>query len=655
MDPLPLPTVPQVKRSSSDVESPREGSQQSGDDDRTSWVYKRGYARKEPVEGGFRIHCLRDNCNKSFRTKDGSTSNIRRHLNKKHGKYELPKNNASTTSKSASRVSPKPVKTETNTGSGNSQNKLLELCLLSHIPFKAVDHPSFRSFLVKGSSNKKSEAKANRVSELILESIPDVFKKKIQEVKFLLQQQPHISITCNIWHSPYSDDFLSITSHFVDSNWRQREIMIGFENLNPSYTGFNLAHRVMQTLENFNITSKLFTITTDNSILMNDMIATIEEVSARQTGFTFSKSRQHILCLGQVIDSSAQAAISCSLGFASAEDPLLASQPISGSFPPGIYSPLAKICTAICVSKNVNENGNYIFELWQSFYQKRPILVADVIRRWSATYSMIGKVIDTYEEYNASCLLLELSDLQLTPADLIFLKDLHFFLKHFFVLTVFLSSSKFPTLNRTFRVYELLLKHLVENSSPGKPAHIVQAACQAHARLDKHFKNLHDKSSYSVALAMDPRLKYSFWRDTLEDATKAYMSIADVEMIWNTHIKVSSKDAPEAGQPDLFESFFAYNRKRTQDDLERYVTEELADNDLQSPSPELDYWRTSHEKFPALSIMAKKYLAIPAVSSPCEKVFSNAQLIIPDYLNRLRPTVIRECMLLESWLGQSYI
>lgn len=87
--------------------------------------------------------------------------------------------------------------------------------------------------------------------------------------------------------------------------------------------------------------------------------------------------------------------------------------------------------------------SHYLNGLWQDFYLKRPVLIGDVVVRWSSTYSMMGRVLGSIEEYNAACEMMEMSELQLSSElEIQNLQDHHVFLRPFYVLTVILANSK---------------------------------------------------------------------------------------------------------------------------------------------------------------------------------------------------------------------
>src|SRR6187399_605212 len=63
----------------------------------------------------------------------------------------------------------------------------------------------------------------------------------------------------------------------------------------------------------------------------------------------------------------------------------------------------------------------------------------------------------------------------------------------------------------------------------------------------------------------------------------------------------------------------------------------------------LDYWKLNNNRFPILSILARRYLAIPATSASIESTFSIGGNIITKSRNKLSSTTIKELILLKSW------
>ena len=63
----------------------------------------------------------------------------------------------------------------------------------------------------------------------------------------------------------------------------------------------------------------------------------------------------------------------------------------------------------------------------------------------------------------------------------------------------------------------------------------------------------------------------------------------------------------------------------------------------------LDFWKQNQYRFPILSTLARRYLAIPVSSGLIESIFSIGTNIITKSQNRLLPKTTKQLILLKSW------
>ena len=63
----------------------------------------------------------------------------------------------------------------------------------------------------------------------------------------------------------------------------------------------------------------------------------------------------------------------------------------------------------------------------------------------------------------------------------------------------------------------------------------------------------------------------------------------------------------------------------------------------------LEYWKNSSYKYPYLSILARRYLAILATLATIKSIFSVSNNIIIKPRNRLNLETVRMLLLLKSW------
>ncbi|KAL2757507.1 hypothetical protein ACRALDRAFT_1028469, partial [Sodiomyces alcalophilus JCM 7366] len=61
------------------------------------------------------------------------------------------------------------------------------------------------------------------------------------------------------------------------------------------------------------------------------------------------------------------------------------------------------------------------------------------------------------------------------------------------------------------------------------------------------------------------------------------------------------------------------------------------------------FWKNNAFKYPILSILARRYLAIPATSASIERIFSVTSNIISKNRINLYPNTVKEIILLKNW------
>ncbi|KAM0689944.1 hypothetical protein Q7P36_008710 [Cladosporium allicinum] len=95
-------------------------------------------------------------------------------------------------------------------------------------------------------------------------------------------------------------------------------------------------------------------------------------------------------------------------------------------------------------------------------------------------------------------------------------------------------------------------------------------------------------------------------------------------------------------------------------ELERYISDTLdltattldaAGKIIHEEIEPLRWWRERGEQlYPTLAIMAYDLFAMPAISSECERAFSNAKRLVTDERHRLKSEIIEADQCIKSWL-----
>ncbi|KAG2175335.1 hypothetical protein INT44_007823 [Umbelopsis vinacea] len=103
------------------------------------------------------------------------------------------------------------------------------------------------------------------------------------------------------------DPYLSITAHWIDNEWKKREVEIRFELMTGLHTGEYLAEVFVKLLDDYGLLKSIFTITCDNASNMTRMAEYIERVSIEHPEISFKAGEHKISCISHIINLSVQA------------------------------------------------------------------------------------------------------------------------------------------------------------------------------------------------------------------------------------------------------------------------------------------------------------------------------------------------------------
>jgi hypothetical protein len=100
---------------------------------------------------------------------------------------------------------------------------------------------------------------------------------------------------------------LAITVHWIDKDWNLHEALLDFKRLHGKHSGWNLAHDIFDTLDQYNIAEKLFCITTDNASNNGKAMKILSKLLKKYKNVDWKWKERHISCLNHVIDIGVQA------------------------------------------------------------------------------------------------------------------------------------------------------------------------------------------------------------------------------------------------------------------------------------------------------------------------------------------------------------
>lgn len=229
----------------------------------------------------------------------------------------------------------------------------------------------------------------------------------------------------------------------------------------------------------------------------------------------------------------------------------------------------------------------------------------------------------------------ELQDDKLTEDDWNDLVDIMRLLKPFKMLTILGEEcgTLYGSVGSILWGFDMLLEMLEKEREKSRPsdAPFQKALDASWGKLNKYY-NLTDKSSvYVVALMLDPRMKYEYfkrnWRvDWLEDAMRKMRSTFN-QYHSGEYTTTSATPMESQREEDSFNIHKLQfgDMEQGADELTRYldapvlVLVDEATNDTFDP---LEWWKGNAFEYPTLARIAFNVFSIPSMSVEPERVFS---------------------------------
>ena len=94
--------------------------------------------------------------------------------------------------------------------------------------------------------------------------VSKLYKEYMDLLRDDLATVPMVAFTLDGWTSPFQTSFLAVTAHWIDDNWVQQDVTLGFECLKGSHSGEALMETFVKVVERFNLQQKVMSITSDN-------------------------------------------------------------------------------------------------------------------------------------------------------------------------------------------------------------------------------------------------------------------------------------------------------------------------------------------------------------------------------------------------------
>ncbi|XP_060774548.1 E3 SUMO-protein ligase ZBED1-like [Neoarius graeffei] len=451
-------------------------------------------------------------------------------------------------------------------------------------------------------------------------AIPNMYTECRGMVERDLQAVSYFATTSDMWSSRTSEPYMSLTAHYIEQDWTLKSKCLQTAYFPEDHTGEAIASGLTESLASWGLSeSKQVCITTDSGA--NIVKATSLNNWTRLQRF------------GHRLHSAVERA-----------------------------GKNKKVERAVGVCKKAVAAFSFSWKkkrdlaaAQEELHLPQHKLVTESPTRWGSRQKMVERMLEQQKAV-AQVLGADKKTRQLVPAwqDIEVLESVHGALNALLEFTDSLSSENYVSVSYLKPMLQLFRTQILKPADDETQL-TKELKMTVMSYLDEKYTDPITEELLDIATLVDPRFKVQYINPENIDAIKMR---AVSEMLEDLSTSVRTEEAApeqaEAGEaavpPPLKKqkkslgSFFKKSHSspglNDRELVERELENYLMAADADSETDPLQWWKINERNFPRLSCLAKRYLCIPATSTPSERVFSTGGNIVTCHRAALKPETV---------------
>lgn len=496
----------------------------------------------------------------------------------------------------------------------------------------------------------------------------------------LLKSEVGISFTTDMWTSSKTQGYITITGHFIDQFWELRSCVLTTKHFPERHTAENISKTLKKQAEEFGILEKVPCVVHDQASNMKAAMRNLqEEVAAGVTGDDSessddvyedsaeddeqqSPSGDNTSDEGEnnpesdvsEEDSDGKQESSTAAGFASFE---CAAHALQSSLQAGLS--VRRIQTLLKAGKKIVQHFHHSTVAAEALRKKQrennkseKVLLQECVTRWNSGFMMLERLLE--QRWHVTAVLDEEKRAATSKAKKKAVvrnldtkqwglaAELVDVLQPFTLATTFLSAQNNVSVSCVLPLMDRLQASLKPSGKDCQALKEFKKRACRDIRTRFSFDEFNPESIAVLTSALDPRFK-----------ALHYLTAGQGEQVATRIIKRCEdsvkKEATDEGECSSASSSIPPPCKRKkiasreaitdldalfgpEDKCDTTIPVEVqryfADPPASRSDDPLQWWRKNESRFPHVAKLARTYLAIPATSTPSERVFSAAGNIV---------------------------
>jgi hypothetical protein len=305
-------------------------------------------------------------------------------------------------------------------------------------------------------------------------------------------------------------------------------------------------------------------------------------------------------------------------------------------------------------------------------------LSLDVKTRWNSTYKMLDTCIEYRTAFGYYAQVDQNYTWKPTDSQWNMYEKIKPILGEMAGATTAFSESVYPTTN-VFYPYILKVKLALLKAKYSEDPYLKKMGAAMLSKFDKYWEEKNNVMVIATILDLRFKMRYiEFYFSQLYDSSRCEQEVADIkkelEELYKKHELEQHRKTGDSSSSSTTQS--ASSSKETASSVACLVSSEFQ-SFLESSASEsskselliyldeanhplhdknfnlLHYWKVNAPRFPIVSRMAKKFLAVLATSVSSEFTFSCGGRILDDYRSSSKPATVQALFCASSWIRGS--
>lgn len=403
-----------------------------------------------------------------------------------------------------------------------SLSNLAKMVVLHDYPLHVVEQPAFLTFV----ESLQPRFQVHDATSVESEVLSLYHKEKHNLMQVFSSIPGRISLAISLWTTSQTLGYVALHGQFIDSEWRLHRRMLNFLMVTSPHSENALSEAIDVSLSDWNLKSKLFTITLDNNCSSHDIYsANLQDHLSNKDALLLKGQLFVVRCYAHVLNVVAQDVIASIHGI--------------------IYN-IRESVKFIKASPSREEKFAEI--ALQLEIPSTKTLSLDTTTQWNTTYSMLCAALEYKQAFN----LLETCDDNYNEApsaeDWRKVEVACVFLKLLYDSANTVNSTEEPTSNIFYHEawkIQLELKGSVQSKDPV----VSSIATEMYDKFEKYWRDC--SLILAIAVVMDPRYKmklvdFSFKRIYGNDECPKYVKMVEdaLKELYNEYVEHPHQPIP---------------------------------------------------------------------------------------------------------------